>query len=101
MYHSPKSTHYKHTKSTNNHTFTSDQLNDPLRQQLTSYLSRFRDKSVPSNLLVTNTKNGLPTLYAKARKYSVFTLKRKPNRSYNLSPSHHRMELLPALHHLK
>ena len=100
MYHSPQGTQNRHHKSTGEYSFRAASEEDPLRQQLTSYLSRFRDEQAPSNLLVNNTK-ALPTLYAKAKKYSVFTLKRKPNRSFQSPFSPRPLEMHPTLRRLK
>lgn len=77
--------------------------NDPLRQQLTVYLNQFIAQPRASNLLMGDTKHCLPNLYAKAKKYSVFTLKRNPNRSFhNLEPKHRSLvEILPSLGHKK
>lgn len=72
---------------------------DPLRQQLTVYLTKFREQSISSNLLLQKGKQGLPTLYAKAKKYSMFTVKRKPNRSFDNPRNGHKLvlEMLPSV----
>ena len=99
MYHSPQTTTYRHYNSTDN-THLKVQPQDPLRQQLTSYLSHFRDEPVSSNLLINNGK-ALPTLYSKAKKYSLFTVKRKANRSFHSPFSSRPIEILPTLRRLK